>query len=417
MNCLFKFICCGSVDDGKSTLIGRLLIDSGNVKKDQLEDALKASKRNGSDILEPAMLLDGLMAEREQQITIDIAHRYFDYHDIRFHILDCPGHKQYTQNMAIAAAQADTAVVVIDATKGISDQTRRHIEICSDFRIKRMCVCLTKCDLLKDQVSVELQHREICDFLKKFTFDYTLIPISALTGYNVNMVWDTLLRYAKETDQEKKKNKTQVLHVRTSHMYQGKRYYYTHPLTHVDCKKGDLLYVYPSQQALTVSETPKTYGCLCINQKIDITAGDCLTNHVPIVANHIFHKTIWFKHTDSPLLIKHGTRVANIIAINDEKLETDKELIFHNIDDVKENGFGILIDQTTKETVGCCLFIGNTHDVKKKIPLIRNTVSLNRKELLNFVLSNNKTPDERLNMLIRLLKDQGIELKLSENQE
>ena len=138
MNCLFKFICCGSVDDGKSTLIGRLLIDSGNVKKDQLEDTLKASKRNGSDILELAMLLDGLMAEREQQITIDIAHRYFDYQDIRFHILDCPGHKQYTQNLAIAAAQADTAVVVIDVTKGISDQTRRHIEICSDFRIKRM---------------------------------------------------------------------------------------------------------------------------------------------------------------------------------------------------------------------------------------------------------------------------------------
>ena len=119
MKQIFKFICCGNVDDGKSTLIGRMLLDTGNVKKDQLEDAKKASLKNGSDKIELAMLLDGLLSEREQQITIDIAHRYFDYHGIRFHILDCPGHKQYTKNMAIAAAEVDTAIVVIDVTKGL----------------------------------------------------------------------------------------------------------------------------------------------------------------------------------------------------------------------------------------------------------------------------------------------------------
>ena len=101
MKHLFKFICCGNVDDGKSTLIGRLLLDTNNVKKDQIEDALKASHKNGSAQLEPAMLLDGLLDEREQQITIDVAHRYFDYNDIRFHILDCPGHEQYTKNRLV----------------------------------------------------------------------------------------------------------------------------------------------------------------------------------------------------------------------------------------------------------------------------------------------------------------------------
>ena len=148
MKNLFKFICCGNVDDGKSTLIGRLLLDTNNVKKDQLTDALKASERNGSDKIELAMLLDGLLAEREQQITIDIAHRFFDYQDTRFHILDCPGHEQYTKNMAIAAAEADTAIVVIDITKGIKPQTLKHIEICSLFHIKNLLICLTKADLI-----------------------------------------------------------------------------------------------------------------------------------------------------------------------------------------------------------------------------------------------------------------------------
>ena len=150
MNKVFNLICCGSVDDGKSTLIGRILFDTNNVKKDQLEDALRASRRNGSKELEYSMLLDGLLSEREQQITIDSAHRFFDYEDVRFHILDCPGHEQYTKNMAIAAACADAAILVIDVTKGISPQTLRHLEICKLLNVKKVCCCLTKIDLLDD---------------------------------------------------------------------------------------------------------------------------------------------------------------------------------------------------------------------------------------------------------------------------
>ena len=135
MDNLYKFICCGSVDDGKSTLLGRLLLNTGNIKEDQLDDARKISQQKGFENIELGLLLDGLLDEREQQITIDVAHRFFDFDNTRFHILDCPGHEQYTKNMAIAAAEAQAAVLVIDLTKGVSPQTLRHIEICSLFQI------------------------------------------------------------------------------------------------------------------------------------------------------------------------------------------------------------------------------------------------------------------------------------------
>ena len=195
MQNIFKFICCGNVDDGKSTLIGRLLVNTNNVKRDQLDDALKASKKNGSEKMEFAMLLDGLLAEREQQITIDIAHRFFDYKDIRFHILDCPGHEQYTKNMAIAAAEVNTAIVVIDSTKGIKPQTLKHIEICNLFNVKNLLIALTKTDLLPQNFETKNSNpilqkleEEIITHLASYQFNYEIIPVSAITGFNMDYV-------------------------------------------------------------------------------------------------------------------------------------------------------------------------------------------------------------------------------------
>ena len=227
MKHLFKFICCGNVDDGKSTLIGRLLLDTNNVKKDQIEDALKASHKNGSALLEPAMLLDGLLDEREQQITIDVAHRYFDYNDIRFHILDCPGHEQYTKNMAIAAAEANTAIIVVDTTKGIKPQTLKHIEICDLFQLKNILICLTKTDLLpeiKKADIINLIKTELSNILNTYNFSYKIIPVSAITGENTSQVIDFLYEQALNHSYIKQDQIT--AHILTSKLFKIKRYYY-----------------------------------------------------------------------------------------------------------------------------------------------------------------------------------------------
>ena len=259
MKNLFKFICCGNVDDGKSTLIGRLLLDTNNVKKDQLTDALKASERNGSDKIELAMLLDGLLAEREQQITIDIAHRFFDYQDTRFHILDCPGHEQYTKNMAIAAAEADTAIVVIDITKGIKPQTLKHIEICSLFHIKNLLICLTKADLITwagevDENKLLPLKQEIESVLKNYTFKYQLIPVSAVSGYNIKKVLSFLTKRAIEKQTEDENNNKKITHVLSSKLYQGTRYYYAKSVFLDNIAEGDSLTVYPQNSIVTISK-------------------------------------------------------------------------------------------------------------------------------------------------------------------
>ena len=231
MNQIFKFICCGNVDDGKSTLIGRILLDTDNVTKDQLMDAKKASIQNGSKKTQLSMLLDGLISERQQQITIDIAHRYFDYKDIRFHILDCPGHSQYTKNMATAAAQADSAIVVIDVTKGISEQTKKHIEICSFFKLKNVCICLTKCDLITDVNGIIDSKRidnisnDINDLMKSYDFNYKIIPISSITRFNIDKVLETICLFAKESKKDSENIKDTVIHIQKAKIYDGERYY------------------------------------------------------------------------------------------------------------------------------------------------------------------------------------------------
>ena len=145
---LLRFATAGSVDDGKSTLIGRLLYDSKQVLADQLEHVEQTSKRMGSDFLDLSLLTDGLRAEREQGITIDVAYRYFATAQRRFIIADTPGHEQYTRNMVTGASTADLAIVLIDARKGMLPQSRRHAFISSLLRIPHLVVCVNKMDLV-----------------------------------------------------------------------------------------------------------------------------------------------------------------------------------------------------------------------------------------------------------------------------
>ncbi len=202
---LLRFTTAGSVDDGKSTLIGRLLYDSKSIFQDQYEAVRQTSERRGEEEVNLALLTDGLKAEREQGITIDVAYRYFATPKRKFIIADTPGHIQYTRNMVTGASTANVALVLIDARNGVVEQTRRHAIIASLLQIPHLVVCINKMDLVDYE---EFVYEEIKEEFESFAskldvYDITFIPISALRGDNVvnrseNMPWyggSTLLYY------------------------------------------------------------------------------------------------------------------------------------------------------------------------------------------------------------------------------
>ena len=186
---LLRFITCGSVDDGKSTLIGRLLHDTKLLLDDQLVALHADSRRHGTQNgeIDFALLVDGLEAEREQGITIDVAYRYFDTDARKFIVADCPGHEQYTRNMATGASTADLAVVLVDARKGLLTQTRRHSYIVSLLGIRHVLLAVNKMDLVGyDQATfdrIETEYRELAGQLG--ITHVTCIPVSALKGDNM----------------------------------------------------------------------------------------------------------------------------------------------------------------------------------------------------------------------------------------
>ncbi|HEY4560013.1 MAG TPA: GTP-binding protein, partial [Lysobacter sp.] len=197
---LLRFITCGSVDDGKSTLIGRLLHDTRGLFEDQLAALEKDSRRHGTqgERVDYALLLDGLAAEREQGITIDVAYRFFSTARRKFIVADCPGHEQYTRNMATGASTADAAVVLVDARKGLLTQTRRHSYIVSLLGIRHVLLAVNKMDLVGyGQATFEAiasEYRELAESLG--IESVTAVPLSALEGDNLiersaNMPWYT----------------------------------------------------------------------------------------------------------------------------------------------------------------------------------------------------------------------------------
>src|SRR6202165_2057774 len=193
---LLRFTTAGSVDDGKSTLIGRLLYDAKSIFEDQLEAVERSSQRMGLDHVNLALLTDGLRAEREQGITIDVAYRYFATPRREFIIADTPGHIQYTRNMVTGASTADLAMVLVDARKGLLEQSRRHAFICNLLHIPHLVLCVNKMDLVDwEQARYEEIKAEFRNFAARLDIsDITFIPVSALHGDNVversaNMDW------------------------------------------------------------------------------------------------------------------------------------------------------------------------------------------------------------------------------------
>src|SRR5262245_24155738 len=200
---LLRFLTCGSVDDGKSTLIGRLLHDSELILDDQLTTLTKDSAKHGTtgDDIDLALIVDGLEAEREQGITIDVAHRFFSTKKRSFIVSDTPGHEQYTRNMATGASNSDLAVVLVDARKGIVTQTRRHSFICHLLRIRHVVLAVNKMDLVDfSRETFEEIIRQFESFASTLSFESIVaIPVSARFGDNITQRSERLVWYSGPT--------------------------------------------------------------------------------------------------------------------------------------------------------------------------------------------------------------------------
>ena len=263
MSGLLKFITCGSVDDGKSTLIGHMLYDAKLIFADQ-ERALELDSKVGSreGKMDYSLLLDGLMAEREQGITIDVAYRYFTTERRSFIVADTPGHEEYTRNMAVGASFAELAVILVDASQGILVQTRRHARICSLMGIRYFCFAVNKMDLVHYR---ESEYKKIEKEIKKLAIDLdladvTVIPVSATEGDNVTkrsepMKWyqgPTLLEYLEEVNTDAKTEEGFVMPVqrvcRPNHTFRG----FQGQVLSGQVSEGDMVTVLPSRECAKV---------------------------------------------------------------------------------------------------------------------------------------------------------------------
>ncbi|WP_417837337.1 sulfate adenylyltransferase subunit CysN [Thalassospira tepidiphila] len=403
---LLRFITCGSVDDGKSTLIGRLLWDSKLIFEDQLaaleSDSRKVGTQGGE--IDFALLLDGLQAEREQGITIDVAYRFFSTDKRKFIVADTPGHEQYTRNMATGASTADVAVILIDARKGILTQTRRHSFITSLLGIKHVVLAVNKMDLIDyDKSKFDQIVAEYLKFAEQLNYSsITAIPLSALRGDNMiepsaNTPWysgPTLLAHLEdvqvEQDAIEKPFRLPVQWVNRPNLdFRG----FSGTISSGRVKPGDEVVVTASGQTSKVKDIVTFDGnldvaiagqaiTLTLEDEIDISRGDILAHAdaKPDFADQFEARIIWM-HEDHllpgrPYLIKMGAQVANAqisdlkYKVNVNTLEhvagktlelnevgianisADKALAFDPYDQNRHSGRFIIIDRFTNATVG-----------------------------------------------------------------
>jgi len=402
---MLKFITCGSVDDGKSTLIGRLLYDTNSIFTDQLETLKNDSKKYGtqSNNIDYALLTDGLLSERAQGITIDVAYRYFNTKKRKFIIADTPGHVQYTRNMATAVSTADVAVILIDASKGISIQTKRHLYITTLFGIKDIVVTINKMDLVSFSQSVfndiKDEFLSIVKSLELKDIDIKFIPICSIDGDNivlksVNTPWydDTTLIDILETTTTKSKTndnfRFSVQYInRPNSSFRG----YCGTVSASSVKVGDAIKITPSNKTTTVKEIVTFDGNLDIAKKgkaitltlddeLDINRGDVITkidanvtigdnfeasivwmDDIPLNQNNTYELKMATLNTDAKVTIK---TIKNLTTLEDIKQDTlqlneiatcsitiNKKVLIDTFEENKTTGSFILIDKITNTTV------------------------------------------------------------------
>jgi sulfate adenylyltransferase large subunit len=410
---LLRIATAGSVDDGKSTLIGRLLYDSKQVLTDQLEHVIEVSERRGDGYLNLALLTDGLRAEREQGITIDVAYRYFQTKRRKFIIADTPGHEQYTRNMVTGASTADLSVILVDARKGVSEQTRRHAYIASLLRIPHLVVCVNKMDLVGyDEAVFDRIEDEMTDWAARLDiWDITFIPISALNGDNVverseNMGWydgPPLLYHLEHvviaTDRNLVDVRVPVQWVvrpmdEDHHDYRG----YSGQVAAGVLRAGDEVMVMPSRQTTRIAAVDTFEGeveaafptmsvTLRLEDDLDISRGDMIVNadDPPVPGRELDAMICWMGSAPMKLgaryALKHTTRSVRAIVdeleykVNVNSLEHGEadELSLNEVGRVKLRlsapvmvdryrrnrtiGSFILIDEATNDTVGAGMIV------------------------------------------------------------
>ncbi|MEC4004561.1 GTP-binding protein [Flavobacterium sp. SUN052] len=406
-----RFITAGNVDDGKSTLIGRLLYDSDSIHTDQLGILQKQTKQEGVTI-DLSLITDGLRAEREQGITIDVAYKYFSTKKRKFIIADAPGHEQYTRNMITGASNSDAITILIDARKGITEQTKRHASIGSLMGIKKAIIAVNKIDLVAYSEQTFNQIKE--DFEKiKTELNYNeiqYIPVSALAGDNVvtlseNTNWykgkallDALESIELDTTEELASRFQVQLVIRPkdeeNHDYRG----YAGLVLSGIYKTGDRVTILPGQIETSIVKIEKNLEVvtqtiagdnvvLHFENNIDISRGDTvvLSNQLPTESNQIKTWISWLDNTPLQLnktyLLQHRFKNVRVKVqkieqkwnVNDWKftqsdeiklndiaqisIKTSQPLFFDSFDENPKTGNAILIDETTFNTIGSLMFL------------------------------------------------------------
>jgi sulfate adenylyltransferase subunit 1 len=411
---LLRFTTAGSVDDGKSTLIGRLLYDSKSIFEDQLEAVKRASIRKGNEVINLALLTDGLRAEREQGITIDVAYRYFATPKRKFIIADTPGHVQYTRNMVTGASTANAAIILIDARNGVTEQTYRHSYIASLLQIPHLIICVNKMDLMdySEEVYERIKHDFSAFAAKLDVQDIQFVPISALNGDNVvdkldNMPWyeGGTLRYILEnihvaSDQNHIDPRFPVQYVIRPisdkyHDYRG----YAGRVAGGVFHRGEKVMVLPSGFVTTLEsidshETvldeafPPMSVTFRLSDDLDLSRGDMIVreNNVPQISQDIEAMICWM--SDKPLqpgtkyYLRHTTTEVRAMVkeivykvdvntlerqpdgkelrmneIGRVQLRTTKPLFFDSYRKNRTTGSFILIDEGTFNTVGVGMIV------------------------------------------------------------
>ncbi len=365
---LLRFATAGSVDDGKSTLIGRLLLDSKSIFEDQLEAVEATSQSRGYDYTDLALLTDGLRSEREQGITIDVAYRYFATPARKFIIADTPGHVQYTRNMVTGASTADLGLVLVDARQGLTEQSRRHAVILSLLRVPHLVLAVNKMDLVDyDQKTFDVIHEEFTAFATKLNIpDLQVIPISALQGDNVvhrseNMPWydgSSLMHHLEHvhvaSDRDLVDARFPVQYVVRPksdefHDYRG----YAGRVAGGVLKPGDDVLVLPSGMTSRVagidvfdSEVGEAFPPMSVTVRleddVDVSRGDmiCRPQNAPRPSQDIDAMVCWM--TNAPLrprqklAIKHTTRMGRAL-VKDVQYRLDVNTLHRDLE-TKELG-------------------------------------------------------------------------------
>ncbi|HSC03785.1 MAG TPA: sulfate adenylyltransferase subunit CysN [Solirubrobacteraceae bacterium] len=410
---LLRFATAGSVDDGKSTLIGRLLHDSKAILEDQLEHVIRTSERRGDGYVNLALLTDGLRAEREQGITIDVAYRYFQTSRRKFVIADTPGHEQYTRNMVTGASTADVSIVLVDARKGVIEQTRRHAYIASLLRIPHLVVCVNKMDLVDyDEAVFEHIVEELTDWTARLNIaDVTFIPISALHGDNVverslEMAWydgPPLLYHLEHVVIAPDRNLTDIRFpvqwvIRPNsdehHDYRG----YAGQVAGGVLHPGEEVMVLPSGQRTEIAAIdtfkgpvdtafPSMSVTVRVADELDISRGDMIVeaDDPPAAARELEAMVCWMGQTPlrpgARLVIKHTTRTTRArveeldyqVDVNALEHQPTEELALNEIGRVRirtgsplmvdpyarnrTTGSFILIDEASNDTVAAGMVV------------------------------------------------------------